>query len=131
APVAVETEMDEGEVATDALRRGGWDYVGKRAGGGYLQDLPHVVVRNLERQRLARERNRYRAEMEALAVALRGTSDGVAILDSLGRISFVNHALVVALRLPESELVGRLLAEVMCVPGVGPALADVVAAGLR
>jgi signal transduction histidine kinase len=127
-PAIVVTEIDEAEAAVDALRRGAWDYVVKRAGGGHLEDLPHVIVRNLDRQRLARERSRYCTEMEALAVALRGTADGVAILDPLGRISFVNRALVVALGRPESELVGRLLEEFMCVPGDDPALGDVVAA---
>src|SRR5262249_38834016 len=72
--------------------------------------------------------SRYPPEMEALALAPPGTPDGAAILDPLGRISFVNRALVVALERPEPELVGRLLEEFMCVLGGDPALGDVVAA---
>src|SRR5690242_20964627 len=71
--------------------------------------------------------NQYRAELEALAIALRGTSDGVAILDPLGRISFVNRALANGFGRAESELVGRLLEEFVSVPGGDPALGDVVA----
>jgi signal transduction histidine kinase len=127
-PGIVVTGNDDVGVAIDAVRRGAWDYVLRRADGGHLDDLPHVVTRNLERRRLARERNRYRAELEALAIALRGTSDGVAILDPFGRISFVNHALASGLGGTESELVGRLLEEFVCVPGGDPALGDVVAA---
>ena len=60
-------------------------------------DDPPPLARTLERRQLVRERNRYREEMEALAVALRGTTDGVAIFDPLGRISFVNGALAAGL----------------------------------
>jgi len=127
-PAIVVTGNDDVAVAIDAVRRGAWDYVLRRADGGQLDDLPHVVARNLDRRRLARERNRYRAEVEALAIALRGTSDRIAILDLLGRISFVNRALAAGLGHTESEVVGRLLEEFVCVPGGDPALGDVVAA---
>ncbi len=127
-PMIVVTASEDVTVAVEAVRRGAWDYVVKRADGSHRKDLPYVVARNLERQRLAQERNRYRAEMEALAIALRGASDGVAILDPLGRISFVNRALAAALGRPDSELVGRLLDEFVSVPGGEPALGDVISA---
>ena len=37
-----------------------------------------------------------RAEMEVLAIALRATTDGIVILDPMGRIDFVNPALAQA-----------------------------------
>src|SRR5262249_30345219 len=71
---------------------------------------------------------RYREEVEALAIALRGTTDGVAILEPLGRIAFVNRALAEAWKQPESAVVGRLLDEFVQVPGEAVALGDVLAA---
>jgi signal transduction histidine kinase len=127
-PAVVVTDADDVGIATDAMRRGAWDYVVKRADRSHLNGLPHVLARALERQRLVRERNHYRREMEALAVALRGTTDGVAILAPLGRIAFVNRAFAVALKRPESEIVGRLLADFIRASAEDLALDDVLAA---
>jgi two-component system sensor histidine kinase ResE len=77
---------------------------------------------------LVRERNRYREEMEALAIALRGTTDGVAILNSVGRILFVNSSLAEAWRRPESAVVGRIVSDFVQIPGDEDALGDVLGA---
>ena len=127
-PAVVVTDADDVAVATDAMRRGAWDYVVKRPDRSHLSGLPHVLARALERRRLVRERNHYRREMEALAVALRGTTDGVAILEPLGRIAFVNRAFAAAVKKPESEIVGRLLGDIVRVSAEDLALDDVLAA---
>jgi signal transduction histidine kinase len=127
-PAVVVTGVDDVEVAIDAMQRGAWDYVVKRPDHRHLDHLRHVVARTLERRQLFRERNRYRDEMEALAIALRGTSDGVVILDPVGRVSFVNRALAAAWGRRESAVVGRLLGEFVHVPRDESALGDVIAA---
>ncbi len=60
-PVIVVTGVDDLTVAVDAIRRGGWDYVVKRTDLGHLNELPHVIRRNQDRQRLVRERNLFRS----------------------------------------------------------------------
>lgn len=60
-PVIVVTGVDDLTVAVDAIRRGGWDYVVKRTDLGHLNELPHVIGRNQDRQRLVRERNLFRS----------------------------------------------------------------------
>jgi len=60
-PVIVVTGVDDLTVAVDAIRRGGWDYVVKRPDLSHLSELPHVIYRNQERQRLVRERNLFRS----------------------------------------------------------------------
>ena len=60
-PVIVVTGIDDLTVAVDAIRRGGWDYVVKRTDLGHLNELPHVIRRNQDRQRLVRERNLFRS----------------------------------------------------------------------
>ncbi|MEO8601141.1 MAG: ATP-binding protein [bacterium] len=60
-PVIVVTGVDDLTVAVDAIRRGGWDYVVKRPDLSHLAELPHVIRRNQDRQRLVRERNLFRS----------------------------------------------------------------------
>ncbi|MFN8640890.1 MAG: hybrid sensor histidine kinase/response regulator [Candidatus Binatia bacterium] len=60
-PVIVVTGVNDLAVAVDAIRRGGWDYVVKRTDLRHLTDLPHVIRRNQDRQRLVRERNLFRS----------------------------------------------------------------------
>src|SRR5881296_2079647 len=116
-PAVIVTGVDDVAVAIDAMQRGAWDYVVARADGSHLVHLPHVVARTLERLQLVRDRNRYREEVEALAIALRGTTDGVVILDPVGRIAFVNRALAQAWRQPESAIVGRHLGDFVSMHG--------------
>lgn len=59
--VIVVTGVDDLTVAVDAIRRGAWDYVVKRPDLSHLSELPHVIRRNQERQRLIRERNLFRS----------------------------------------------------------------------
>jgi signal transduction histidine kinase len=59
--VIVVTGVDDLTVAVDAIRRGAWDYVVKRPDLSHLDELPHVIRRNVERQRLIRERNLFRS----------------------------------------------------------------------
>ncbi len=127
-PAVIVSGADDVAVAIDAMQRGAWDYVVARARGSHLAHLPHVVARTLERRQLVRDRNHYREEMEALAVALRGTTDGVAMLDPMGRIAFVNRALAQAWKRAEAEVVGRLLGEFVYVPGEQIDLDDVLSA---
>jgi len=128
-PAVIVTGVDDVAVAIDAMQRGAWDYVVGRADGSHLLHLSHVVARTLERRRqLVRDRKRYREEMEGLAIALRGTSDGVVILDPIGRIAFVNPALARAWGQPESAIVGRLLGDFVSVRGAPADLGDVLAA---
>jgi signal transduction histidine kinase len=60
-PVIVVTGIDDLTVAVDAIRRGAWDYVVKQLDLSHLSELPHVIRRNQDRQRLVRERNLFRS----------------------------------------------------------------------
>jgi signal transduction histidine kinase len=60
-PVVLVTGVDDLNVAVQALRKGAWDYVVKRPDLSHLRELPHVIRRNQDRQRLLKERNLYRS----------------------------------------------------------------------
>jgi len=60
-PVLLVTGVDDLTVAVQALRKGAWDYVVKRPDLSHLRELPHVIRRNQDRQRLLKERNLYRS----------------------------------------------------------------------
>jgi signal transduction histidine kinase len=89
---------------------------------------PSIVARVRERRRLVRERNRLREEAEALGLALQGTTDGVAILATGGRIAFVNRALAAVLQTPAAAVAGRPLGQFVRVPGDDHGLDDVLVA---
>jgi len=127
-PAVIVTSVDDVAVAIDALQCGAWEYVVRRADGSHLVHLPGVLARTLERRELVRDRNRCREEVEALALALRGTTDGVVVLDPGGRVAFVNLALAHAWRQPESTIVGRFLGDFVGTPGGQADLGDVLAA---
>lgn len=124
-PVVILIGAEDLARAGDAIRGCTWDYVVKRPDGSHLADLPQVVARILERHRLTRERDRYRAEAEALATALRGTAEGIVILDPMGRILFTNAALLAAWRRSESDVLGCLLGDFVAPPGGETDLGDV------
>jgi signal transduction histidine kinase len=62
-------------------------------------------------------------------VALRGARDGIALIDTEGRIRFANPALLAAFGLTEGTAVGRPLSDFVGTRRGEPALADVVEAG--
>jgi PAS domain S-box-containing protein len=115
--------------AISAMQQGAWDYVIARPHTAeHRVELERALARTLERRRLLRERNRLRDETHALGVAFHGTTDGIAILGPGGRISFVNRALAESVGVPEAVIVGRLLGDLVAVPGDDHALDDILAA---
>ena len=67
-------------------------------------------------------------EADVLALALRATADGVAIIERSGRIRFVNRALAEAWGAPVSAIVGRPAGDFVRLPGSGAPLDTVLAA---
>jgi len=56
-PVIVVTGVDDLQIAVEAIQKGAWDYVVKRVDLTHVDELPHVIERNQDRQRLVHERN--------------------------------------------------------------------------
>jgi PAS domain S-box-containing protein len=101
------------DVAVAAMRRGAWDYLVRRPDLRHLDALRDAIARAADR----RLRIPARVELETLASALRGASDGVAVVDGGGRVVFANRALAAALGHQPPALVGRRLADLVQAPG--------------
>jgi PAS domain S-box-containing protein len=86
------TGADSAESATETLKLGAWDYVVKRPDLGYLDELPAVVSRCVERLEWRREQERLRGEMDLLLTAIRNAGDVVLMIDSENRVRFWNAA---------------------------------------
>jgi PAS domain S-box-containing protein len=67
---------------------------------------------------------------ETLAGALRGTTDGVALVDRAGRVRYANPAFAAALGVPESALLGRPLGDLFH-PAEDVSLDDVLEVAAR
>jgi len=90
--VVMLTGADSAASATETLKLGAWDYVVKRADLAYLDDLPGIVRRCVERIQWRREQERLRGEMDLLLTAIRNTGDIVIMIDAEGRVRFWNDA---------------------------------------
>lgn len=92
------TGADDLTVAVEAMRRGAWDYVLKRADLSHLSDLPLVLERNRARLRLLDEHDRLNEAVRQSEQRYRElfdqASDLIVICDADGLVQEVNQAFV-------------------------------------
>jgi diguanylate cyclase (GGDEF)-like protein/PAS domain S-box-containing protein len=102
--------------ATDALRRGAWDYLSKPVAD--LEEMEVVVARCLERARLVRENRDYHqnlelqvklrtAELRKLSTAVEQSANSVVITDVNGNIEYVNPKFTAVSGYSREEVIGR------------------------
>ena len=102
--------------ATEALRRGAWDYLSKPVAD--LEELELVVVRCLERARLVRENRDYHqnlelqvklrtAEIRTLSTAVEQSANSVVITDVNGVIEYVNPKFTEVSGYSSEEAIGQ------------------------
>jgi len=103
------TGADSAASATETLKMGAWDYVVKRPDLAYLDELPAVVRRCLERIHWRREQERLRGEMDLLLTAIRSAGDVVLMIDAEDRVRFWNAAAEQLLGWRVEEVQGKQL----------------------
>ncbi|RMG04592.1 MAG: response regulator, partial [Nitrospirae bacterium] len=84
-PVILITGYPEVKTASEAVRRGAYDYLVKPV---RQETLTHVVRLSKRQKELAEEKERYRANLEALFLSI---EDGIVIVDSDMRILQINQ----------------------------------------
>lgn len=104
-------------LAIQAVKRGARDYLIKDSTGRYLDLLPGVIGRELEQVHLARENSDARRALEESEArfqsAFRYTPLGMVLIGPDGCFMQANPAIREILGLPETELVGLTLIDVV------------------
>ena len=114
-PTVMVTGAGDEETAVAAMKLGAVDYVVKDVDGGYLQLLPSVIERVLEKRRLMDERQEaldalHRSE-RLYRMVVENTSDVILLQDEAGRAAFINEAGLNFTGFDEDDIVGKPLAE--------------------
>lgn len=95
-PVVILTGQGDEKVAVMAMKLGAADYLAKDIGGEYMELLPSIVDRVLERQQLIRDRRQARAELEASEARYRAIVEDqtelICRFEAGGRLTFANAA---------------------------------------
>lgn len=107
--VVMLTGADSAASATETLKLGAWDYVVKRPDLTYLDELPGVVRRCVDRIRWRREQERLQGEMDLLLTAIRSAGDVVVMIDAADRVRFWNAAAERLLGWSANEVIGQQL----------------------
>jgi PAS domain S-box-containing protein len=105
-PAVVLSATDDVSAAVEAMQRGAWDYVTKRADGSHLRALPAVVARCVARVRAGEG-----GALATLAETLSATTDGILVLDADGRVRFVSRSLATGWRESAAAIMGRPVAD--------------------
>jgi PAS domain S-box-containing protein len=95
-PVIILTGQGDEMVAVTAMKFGAADYVTKDANGKYLEILPSIIDRVLERQQLIMDRRQARAELQASETRYRAIVEDqtelICRFDHSGSVTFANGA---------------------------------------
>jgi PAS domain S-box-containing protein len=93
-PTIMVTDAGDEKTAVEAMKLGARDYIVKDVEGGYLELLPSVIERVLQRQRLVEEKQQaedaLRESEERFRQMVELSPFPVSIIDSAGRYQYVN-----------------------------------------
>lgn len=95
-PVVILTGQGDEKVAVTAMKLGAADYLAKDIGGEYMELLPSIVDRVLERQQLIHDRRQAQAELEASEARYRAIVEDqtelICRFEAGGHLTFANAA---------------------------------------
>ncbi len=116
-PTVMLTGFGDEAVAVQAMKLGAGDYLVKDADGGYLQLLPAVIERLLEKQSLIEaERKATRALQESerrFRAVAESASDAIISFDPQGKVFFWNRRAQSMFGYAETQAIGRSLYSVI------------------
>jgi signal transduction histidine kinase len=93
-PVIVLTSSNSLRDAVEAMRLGANDFLVKDFDSNFREVLGFALSRLYAQRSLEAEKLKLEAEMRALRAAIENSSDGLAVADEDGRITYANSALV-------------------------------------
>jgi PAS domain S-box-containing protein len=131
-PVIILTGHDRVRSALEQLREYSGDYLTKDQEGKYIELIPYVVDKTIERHRLLMEKNETENELKRIAgeklAILNSMSEMVLYLDEDRNVLWANNSITASIGISQRELSGRRCYEILMKrqgPCDGCPLADV------
>ena len=116
-PVIILTGEGDERVAVDAMKLGAADYVIKDINGEYLEILPSVIDRVLERQQLIQEGQQARAELKVSMAHYRAIVEDqtelICRFDPVGKMTFANVAFCRYFGLQQADIIFQSFAAIL------------------
>jgi len=104
-------------IAVEAMKLGAADYITKDACGEYLEILPSIIDRVLERSQLINERRQARAELQASEARYRAIvedqTEMICRFDPEGNLTFANAAFCRYFTIRQSDVAFQSIASVL------------------
>jgi PAS domain S-box-containing protein len=116
-PVIIVTTYDRVRVAIDLLREYPGDYLTKDPEGKYIELMPYVVDKTLERHRLLLERSQNENDLKRIAdeklAILNSMSEMVLYLDEEKNVLWANNSITASIGTSQRELSGHRCYEIL------------------
>jgi PAS domain S-box-containing protein len=117
APVIILTGQGDEKVAVEAMKLGAADYMIKDVNGGYLEILPSVIDRVLEKKQLIKDRQQARAQLQASEAYYRAIvedqTEMICRCEPGGNLTFANEAFCRYFDIRQSDIVFQGLATIL------------------
>jgi len=116
-PVIIMTTYDRVRSAIDLLRKYNGDYITKDSEGKYIELMPYVVDKTLERHRMLMERDQTENELKRIAdeklAILNSMSEMVIYLDEDKNVLWANNSITASIGTSQRELSGHFCYEIL------------------
>ncbi len=106
-PTIMLSGISELAVAVEAMKLGAADYIIKEPASGYLEHLPTIIERLLEREQLLEDMRQADEQLRLAAAVFEATAEAIIITDRENRIQAVNRAFHDITGYTEEEVIGK------------------------
>ena len=116
-PVIILTGQGDERVAVDAMKSGAADYVAKDVNGEYIELLPSIIDRVMERQQLIRDKKQAQAELLASEARYRAIVEDqtelICRFERGGKLTFANAAFCRYFAVRQADIVFQSLVAIL------------------
>jgi len=106
-PTIMLSGMSELTVAVEAMKLGAADYIIKEPASGYLEHLPTIIERLLEREQLLNDMHQANEQLRLAAIVFETTAEAIIVTDRDNHIQAVNRAFCDITGYTKDEVIGK------------------------